>query len=93
MESPTTSALCWLAARAARLAMLSVAVAAVCAVGTQAASAKVVWLCKPGAHPDPCTPGLSTTVYSPTLNVLRVIHPQAVRKSEDRLLLRLSDGL
>jgi hypothetical protein len=43
-----------------------------------AASAKPVWLCKPGAKPDPCTPGLSTTVYSPTLaKPLRVIHPKA----------------
>ncbi|HEY2258150.1 MAG TPA: DUF3089 domain-containing protein [Solirubrobacteraceae bacterium] len=34
---------------------------------------------KPGQHPNPCTPGLSTTVYSPTLKQLRVIHPKAVR--------------
>jgi Protein of unknown function (DUF3089) len=45
-----------------------------------AASAKTVWLCKPGQHPDPCTPGLSTTVYSPKLAPLRVVQPQAVRK-------------
>ena len=31
------------------------------------ASAKTVWLCFPGHHPDPCTPDLSTTVYSPAL--------------------------
>ncbi len=31
------------------------------------ASAKTVWLCFPGHHPDPCTPGLLTTVYSPPL--------------------------
>ena len=43
------------------------------------ASAKVVWLCKPGQHPDPCTPGLSTTVYSPTLQKLSVTSPQAVK--------------
>ena len=43
------------------------------------ASAKTVWLCLPGHRPDPCAPGLSTTVYSPTLNALRVTHPKATR--------------
>ena len=43
-----------------------------------AASARTVWLCKPGTPRDPCTPGLSTTIYSPTLaSPLRVIHPRA----------------
>ena len=36
---------------------------------------KTIWLCKPGHEPDPCTPGLSTTVYSPTLQPLRVTIP------------------
>jgi hypothetical protein len=45
-----------------------------------AAAAKVVWLCKPGQHPDPCTPGLSTTVYSPTLQPLRVEQPKQVKR-------------
>jgi Protein of unknown function (DUF3089) len=45
-----------------------------------AASAKTVWLCKPGQSPDPCTPGLSTTVYSPTLQPLRTTHPKAAKK-------------
>ena len=67
------------AGRAVRLAVLLAAVAAISAVRAQAASAKTVWLCKPGAHPDPCTPGLSTTVYSPTLVPLRQTHPKAVR--------------
>jgi Protein of unknown function (DUF3089) len=43
------------------------------------ASAKTVWLCRPGASPNPCTPGLSTTVYSPSLAPLRVVRPTAVR--------------
>src|SRR5581483_8419159 len=43
------------------------------------ASAKSVWLCLPGHHPDPCTPGLSTTVYSPTFKQLGVQHPKAVK--------------
>jgi Protein of unknown function (DUF3089) len=45
------------------------------------ASAKgTVWLCKPGTHPDPCTPGLSTTVYNaPLTKALSVQHPKAVK--------------
>jgi hypothetical protein len=43
------------------------------------ASARTVWLCHPGQRPDPCTPGLSTTVYSPVQSVQRVVHPVAVR--------------
>ena len=63
----------------ARLATLVAAVVIALTVAAQAADAKVVWLCKPGQHPDPCTPGLSTTVYSPTLHRLRVAHPKVVR--------------
>jgi hypothetical protein len=46
---------------------------------SQAAAAKVVWLCKPGQHPDICTPGLSTTSYSPSLKQTGVLHPKAVK--------------
>ena len=66
-----------------RLAPGLVALAAaisIIAVSASGASAKVVWLCKPGQRPDPCTPGLSTTVYSPTLKKLRVAQPNAVKR-------------
>jgi hypothetical protein len=43
------------------------------------ASAKTVWLCFPGHRTGPCTPGLSTTVYTPTLKKIRVVHPRPVR--------------
>jgi hypothetical protein len=43
-------------------------------------AAKPVWLCRPGQSPDPCTPGLSTTVYSPTFKKLGVQHPAQVGK-------------
>jgi hypothetical protein len=43
------------------------------------ADAKTVWLCRPGQRPDPCTPGLSTTVYSPTLTATGVQHPKRVK--------------
>jgi hypothetical protein len=40
------------------------------------ASAKTVWLCFPGHRPDPCTPGLSTTVYTPTLKKIGIQRPR-----------------
>jgi Protein of unknown function (DUF3089) len=49
------------------------------AAAAPAAARTPVWLCKPGLTRNPCTPGLSTTVYSPTLRKLRVIHPRAVK--------------
>jgi hypothetical protein len=61
------------------LALLAAAIAAGAGAGAGTASARTVWLCRPGLHPDPCTPGLSTTVYSPTLHKLRVVHPRAAR--------------
>jgi Protein of unknown function (DUF3089) len=46
-----------------------------------AASAKTVWLCKPGQHPDPCLANLSTTVYNaPLTAALRVVHPKRQSK-------------
>jgi hypothetical protein len=79
LRSFSTSAPWRPARRVIRLAVLLAAVATISAASAQAASAKTVWLCKPGAHPDPCTPGLSTTVYSPSLVPLRQTHPKAVR--------------
>ena len=59
--------------------LLAVFVAAIwVGAGAAASSAKTVWLCKPGQRPDPCAPGLSTTVFSPTLQKLRVVHPKPV---------------
>jgi hypothetical protein len=59
---------------------LAVVVAGITLGGFAAtSSAKTVWLCKPGQRPDPCTPGLSTTVYSPGFKVVKVEHPRPVR--------------
>lgn len=58
------------------LAGAAAALCVILAVAAPAAAARTVWLCRPGQLPDPCTPGLSTTVYSPTLTPLRVIHPR-----------------
>jgi hypothetical protein len=71
-------------ARRARVAVVGLVVAVVAGAfawaGAAPAAAKgTVWLCLPGHHPDPCTPGLSTTVYSPKLKKLRVTHPKRVR--------------
>ncbi|MBV9007278.1 MAG: DUF3089 domain-containing protein, partial [Solirubrobacterales bacterium] len=62
------------------LAASSFVLAFALAAGAAPAGAEgAVWLCFPGRSPDPCTPGLSTTVYSPTLKRLRVEHPGAVK--------------
>jgi Protein of unknown function (DUF3089) len=50
------------------------------ALTAPAATAQTVWLCKPGQAHDPCTPGLSTTAYSPKLKKVEVLHPQQVRR-------------
>jgi hypothetical protein len=70
-------------ARRARV-LLAAVIAAVAAgafalTGAAPAGAKTVWLCLPGHKPDPCTPGLSTTNYSPKLKKLGVTHPKQVK--------------
>ena len=49
-----------------------VAATALCAVAVAPASAKTVWLCKPGQKNNPCEPSLSTTKVSPTGKKLKV---------------------
>jgi hypothetical protein len=61
------------------LAGVAAIAALVFAVAAPAAGAKAVWLCFPGHHPDPCAPGLSTTLYSPSLKKLGVQNPKAVK--------------
>ncbi len=58
--------------------LVALGVAIWAGAAASASSAKTVWLCKPGQSPDPCTPGLSTTVYAPTLKEIGVEHPKAV---------------
>jgi Protein of unknown function (DUF3089) len=68
----------------AGLALVGALTALVLAIGATAtvtaASAKTIWLCKPGVKPDPCTPGLSATDYSPTLSPLRVTRPKSAKR-------------
>src|SRR5262249_40358911 len=61
-------------------AVLAMAVAAVVLGLASAPAHATVWLCKPGAKPDPCAPGLSTTVYNaPLTQAVGVVHPRANR--------------
>lgn len=66
--------------RARRLATILALVSVAVLAAAETSAAKTVWLCKPGLKANPCTPGLSTTVLSPTVEVLRVAHPRRVRR-------------
>jgi DUF3089 family protein len=61
--------------RPVRLSLAIAALALCCLAAAGGASARTVWLCKPGQRPDPCNVSLATTVFSPTLHKLRVVHP------------------
>lgn len=62
-----------------RKIVLTVVVAGLALGGFAAtSSARTVWLCKPGQHPNPCSPGLSTTVYSASFKRVKVEHPTQV---------------
>jgi hypothetical protein len=55
--------------------LLALAVAGAVLALPGGAGAATKWLCKPGIARNPCTPGLATTVLSPTGAVLGVEHP------------------
>ncbi len=63
----------------ARLLVALTCFVALALAGSASAASRPVWLCKPGLAHDPCTPGLSTTVYSPTLVKQGVQTPKAVK--------------
>jgi Protein of unknown function (DUF3089) len=73
--------------RHARLGVLVAGAAIVAAVlassapaaSPRAAGPKTVWLCLPGHRPDPCTPNLATTIYTPRIKKIGVVHPQRVK--------------
>src|SRR4051794_39172567 len=62
-----------------RTPILVILVVAVLAIPASA-SAKVSWLCKPGLTDNPCTPSLSTTVFSPFNKQIAVLDPKAETK-------------
>jgi hypothetical protein len=61
------------------LPLLTAAALLLAGIAPASGAAKTHWLCKPGTAPDPCTPGLSTTVYSTTGKQVAVRHPVAVK--------------
>ncbi|MGH2873722.1 MAG: DUF3089 domain-containing protein [Solirubrobacteraceae bacterium] len=91
MGAPSARRLVTRTSRAGWSRRIRVPLAAVAAVATLAgalscaggASARTVWLCRPGQSPDPCAVSLSTTVVSPTLHRLRVIRPARARAKID----------
>jgi hypothetical protein len=64
--------------RVLRVVLVFVLVAVWAGAASAVGSAKTIWLCKPGQLPDPCTPGLSTTVYTPGFVKTAVRRPKAV---------------
>jgi hypothetical protein len=61
--------------------LAAVALAALAAlVAAEAGAAKTVWLCKPGLQDDPCSPSLTTTVFSTSLEKLRTDNVSRVRR-------------
>lgn len=65
---------------ASLLAVVALTAAGAACGAAPAASARTVWLCKPGLARNPCTPRMTTTVFSPTGRRLRVVHPRVVRR-------------
>jgi hypothetical protein len=59
--------------------LLTVAALLLAGIAPASGAASTHWLCRPGTTPDPCTPGLSTTVYSTTGEQIAVRHPGAVK--------------
>jgi len=59
--------------------LAAVAVAALAAVLPATASAKTVWLCKPGIEDNPCEPSLQTTELSPAGQELGIDNVKAAR--------------
>jgi len=64
---------------ARRILLVVLAGLAVAVVAPAGASAKVVWLCKPGMRANPCEPSLTTTVFSPAGKRLAVQHVQRAK--------------
>lgn len=51
--------------------------------GAGSASAATTWLCKPGLSPNPCTPGLGSTVLAPDGTPGAIVTPQVVKGTPD----------
>jgi hypothetical protein len=65
---------------ARRILLAGLAVLAISLIAPAGASAKVVWLCKPGMRANPCEPSLTTTVFSPDGKRLGVQHVKPAKR-------------
>src|SRR4051812_13357257 len=61
-------------------AALSSAALLIVLAGASGAQASTTWLCKPGLADNPCTPGLGTTVISPTGAAQGTVTPGKAKK-------------
>ncbi|MGA2009664.1 MAG: DUF3089 domain-containing protein [Solirubrobacteraceae bacterium] len=69
-----------IAAALAAACLLATVTGGARARGRAVTAARTVWLCRPGLRPDPCTPGLSTSVYSPALKLIGSRAPRVDRR-------------
>ena len=65
---------------ARKILLAAAATVAIALVAPAGASAKVVWLCKPGMRANPCEPSLTTTVFSPSAERLGVRHVHRAKR-------------
>jgi len=70
----------WRTAFALTLAIAAVAAGAL-GPGAARAPADTTWLCRPGLSDQPCTPGLATTRFSPSGQILGTVTPAADRRA------------
>jgi Protein of unknown function (DUF3089) len=63
----------------ATIAGLAVATLLAAVALLPARASATVWLCKPGIAHDPCETNLDTTLVSPSLRALKVLHPRRDR--------------
>jgi hypothetical protein len=68
-----------------RLLAVAVCAAALLAACASGASAKTTWLCRPGLAQSPCTPGLGTTVISPTGQIQGVVTPAIAKGTRPKI--------
>ncbi|HKP20990.1 MAG TPA: DUF3089 domain-containing protein [Thermoleophilaceae bacterium] len=66
--------------KARTILLVVAAAAAVALVAPAGASAKVLWLCKPGMRANPCEPSLTTTVFSPSAKRIGVRHEHYAKR-------------
>ena len=76
------------------LVVLALAASLIGVAAAAPASAKTVWLCKPGLKPDPCKESRTATsvTYEGSTRTEKLQKQTSSGRTSGRLLLRLSDG-